>query len=358
MGFLKVELNKVDKNEQSQRNPDIYSPKWTKDLQDGKYVAYIRLLPNMINPEKTIIAKETSYLREPTDRMGRARAYDSPNTVGQKDNPINQLYWDLKNTKDPEKEKLANDCLATTRNYYAFIQVVSDHNINGEKDLKVMIWRFGKKIYDKIINESEDSDVVSLTSTSVLKLVLTQQGGNNNYDLSKFVNAEKMDIPSTYCFAKDGQYFTVSEDMSDEDCEYVEDQLKELELALNREDMEYHPWTPEQEEEIRKHCERVRMYAYPELMAGRQSFTGVAPVAPVSAPAAQVLPNAAQDAQAAIRPIAPVASAPAVAAKPVVAAAPVAPVITKPAAAKVAAKKEDVQSGYSDDDLDELLGAE
>ncbi len=80
-----------------------------------------------------------------------------------------------------------------TKSYIANIIVVSDEN-NPENEGKVFLYKFGKKIYDKVLEiiapEDEDETSVNIFKFDEglnFKLKLVQVGGYNNYDKSKFL---------------------------------------------------------------------------------------------------------------------------------------------------------------------------
>lgn len=357
-------VNLEEKSSKTVKNPDLYSPVWSKDLADGKYVSYIRFLPNMLNFSTPIVEKAVSWLKDPSNPQGHSFAVDSPETIGQRDNMITNLYWALRNTKDEAKIELAKNCLGTSRNYYSFVQILSDPNLPAEEAYKVKLFRYGSKIREKIIDECRDSEVspFDLCNGSIFKLVLTKQNGQNNYDLSKFVDAGKAQVPVGYCYkVEDGNWYVASMDVDDETSDFIEDQLKGIQEDMNTDDMKYHPWTPEIEEKVRQHCESVQQYAYPELLGAHQVIAGAVPTVPMSSPSAVTFtpkaPQVATSAQVAHAPVSQVAQPKAaqVAAAPVNAAQ-VAPQM--PTSRVAPAPQQPTMTGYSAVELERLLGDE
>lgn len=361
------QINLEESKSKVAKNPDLYSPTWSRELPDGKYVAYIRLLPNMLKETSPIMKKCVSWLRNPMDPNARAFAVDSPETIGQKDNIVTNLFWNLRNTKDDAKIKLAGDCLRTTSNYYSYVQIISDPNIPQEEAYKVKLMRYGKTLYDLIVAECNDAEYApfDLCNGQILKLIISRKNGQNAYELSKFVDPARpgKDAPSAfptgYCYyGDDGQLYMATPDVDDDTAAEIEKKLTDIESQINIEDAQYHPWTPEIEEKVRQHCELVQQCAYPELVSQHQVIAGAVPQVPTTSPAAQpfaqpvsaVRPQAPASAPVPQAPVAQPVAQPVAAARPV--AAPVMPTNRAPQVASAP----QVSAGYDDADLNSLLG--
>ena len=129
MSVLNTESNKVEH----------FNPK-----PDGgkSYVCTLRLLPNLKNPQQSIVHKKYYWLNDGADF-----GYDSPATINEFC-PISRQYWALKNTKDPVKEKLA-DRLPIQKRYEVFVQIVKDVNTSANEG-KILPWRMPVPVFNAI----------------------------------------------------------------------------------------------------------------------------------------------------------------------------------------------------------------
>lgn len=169
-----------------------YRPVAKKGL-NGVYNATIRFAPDPNNPSQSILPKATCYLVNPL--TNRARYVDSYKTIGQ---PcvIEDMYWRLANSPskvDNENAKV----FSRNRDYYAIIQVIEDRN-DPELEGRFMVWKFGQKIYEKIMGEQEVKYDIARNPFNALNgrlftVNVKTVNGFNNYDASRFE-----DTPPSY----------------------------------------------------------------------------------------------------------------------------------------------------------------
>lgn len=259
--------------------PGWYVPKMNGD---NEYVAIIRFLPNMLDPAKQIMKKSITWLGDPNlpENKQRKIAVDNPRTIGDWDNPITSLYSDLYHSNDPRKQELARICLGTADKYYAFIQVISDPQ-QPDKNNQVMMMSFGKKIYDKIVSEADDNNPFDLCDAQMFKLVINKVHGQNDYNKSKFYLPN--DITNGYRYTFDNvNWYAATQDTPD--AEAIEDQLYQLESAIDITEAHYVPWDAEKRALVEDKVRAVREAAYPELIgAGAGAIYG-APNVPSARP--------------------------------------------------------------------------
>jgi hypothetical protein len=115
---------------------------------------------------------------------------NSLTTIGQKD-PLgehNRELWNTGNEKDKETVRKQKRKL----NYYSNIYVVRDP-AHPENEGKVFLFKFGKKIFDKILNamqpEFEDEEPINpfdFWQGANFKLKIVKKDGYWNYDKSEF----------------------------------------------------------------------------------------------------------------------------------------------------------------------------
>ena len=122
---------------------------------------------------------------------------NSLTTVGKKDpvSDLNRELWNSGGEGSPQRAQARNQ--KRKLNYYSNIYVVKD-SANPENEGKVFLYRYGKKIFDKIMESMqpafEDETPVNpfdLWKGADFKLKITKVAGFWNYDKSEF------DAPST-----------------------------------------------------------------------------------------------------------------------------------------------------------------
>jgi hypothetical protein len=166
---------------------DEYNPSAAKGKNDI-YQSVIRFIPWWQNPKSgSIQEKWVSYLQDPVTNRGRY--VDCPSSVG-KPSPLQDIYWKLKKSESVQEQKLA-DTFSRRHSYASLVQIIRDEN-SPELEGKIMVWRYGVKVWEKINSElkpiiGDKHDPFSILDGKVFALVITKQSGYNNYDQSKFL---------------------------------------------------------------------------------------------------------------------------------------------------------------------------
>lgn len=178
----------VEVNEPKATQSDEYNPSAAKG-KNNVYQSVIRFIPWWQNPKTgSIQEKWVSYLQDPVTNRGRY--VDCPSSVG-KPSPLQDIYWKLKKSESVQEQKLA-DTFSRRHSYASLIQVIRDENA-PELEGKILVWRYGVKIWEKINSElkpivGEKHDPFDIINGKVFALVITKQSGFNNYDQSKFLD--------------------------------------------------------------------------------------------------------------------------------------------------------------------------
>ena len=184
----KVEVEKAEKKPSIEYKPSVDKGK------NGIYQSVIRFIPWYKNPAKSIIDKWTCYLEDPIE--GKGKYVDCPTSIGQP-SPLHDMYWKLKNSDDVRKKEQAK-IFSRNKRYFALIQVIKDKNA-PELEGKILVWQFGKKIFDKydaIVHPVSELDGVDVNPNNPfdlfegrpLQLTITKVSGYPNYDQSKFLD--------------------------------------------------------------------------------------------------------------------------------------------------------------------------
>lgn len=158
-----------------------------KKGQNGVYEAVIRFLPNPVDPaNKSMIQKFTVFMTDP--RNGSKHNIDDPRTIGQQ-SILAQTYFALKGSDHPVLKENAKH-FSSKLNVYALIQVLS---CKSEPALtnKIMVWRFGQKVLEKINNElnppmGEPKNPFNLLLGRPFSLKVKEVSGFPNYDACGF----------------------------------------------------------------------------------------------------------------------------------------------------------------------------
>ena len=178
----------VEANEAPVRVSEEYNPSAAKG-KNNLYQAIIRFIPWYENPKHgSIQEKWVSYLQDPVTNRGRY--VDCPSSVG-KPSPLQDIYWKLKKSESVQEQKLA-DTFSRRHSYASLIQVIRDENA-PELEGKILVWRYGVKIWEKINAElkpviGDKHDPFDIIQGKAFALVISKVSGFNNYDQSKFVD--------------------------------------------------------------------------------------------------------------------------------------------------------------------------
>ncbi len=190
----------VEVKQQGSKNADEYSPSADKGT-GGVYKAIIRFIPWWKDPTYgSIQEKWVAWLEDPVTQRGKS--IDCPSSVG-KPSPLQDMYWKLKKSDNVAMQKKAQ-VFSRRHTYASLIQVIKDAN-NPEMEGKILTYRFGVKIWEKINAElkpliGEKHDPFDILNGKAFGLVITKVSGFNNYDQSKFLNDK---IP--LCIPSDGK---------------------------------------------------------------------------------------------------------------------------------------------------------
>ena len=174
----------------TQKPTDEYRVSY-KNGKNGVYQSVIRFVPYVENTDKSIMKKSVVWLVDPVSKKGRY--IDNPSTVGEQ-SVLTSLYWSLVNTKNAQLEEFAKKHLGGNTQYASIVQIVNDPQ-QPELEGKLLVFRYGKKIYDKIYAENypamgEGYNPFDIFEGRFFSLTCTAQSSFNNYDQSQFFTAK------------------------------------------------------------------------------------------------------------------------------------------------------------------------
>lgn len=178
----------VTVKESTSKNAEEYNPSADKG-QGGVYKAIIRFVPWWQNPTNgSIQEKWVAWIEDPITQKGRA--VDCPSSVG-KPSILQDMYWKLKKSDNVSMQKKA-EIFSRRHTFASLIQVIKDQQ-NPELEGKILVYRYGVKIWEKINAElkpliGEKHDPFDILNGKAFGLVITKVSGYNNYDQSKFLN--------------------------------------------------------------------------------------------------------------------------------------------------------------------------
>ncbi len=172
-----------------------YSPTAEKG-KNKIYQSIIRFVPWHAAPKKSIKDKWTCWLINPI--TSRGRFVDCPSSVG-KPSLLQDMYFKLKKSENIKLQKQA-DIFSRRHSYAALVQIIKDDH-NPDLAGKIMVFRFGKKLWDKINAEKkplvgDPHEPFDILNGKLFALIITQQAVTengktrtfNNYDQSKFLD--------------------------------------------------------------------------------------------------------------------------------------------------------------------------
>ena len=167
--------------------PSVEFRPTSKKGQNGVYKAVVRFLPNPEDPNnKSVVSKNTVFLTNPLTQA--KMEIDCPSTVGQPD-PLQTTFFALRNSANPILQENSKQ-FSRKQRYASLIQVLS---CESEPALvnKILVWRYGFKIHEKIQNEmnppmGEPKNPFNMLTGRPFSVVVKEVSGYQNYDASGF----------------------------------------------------------------------------------------------------------------------------------------------------------------------------
>ena len=186
MDILNDLFNPQVKAETETGNVTEFKPS-AKKGQAGVYTAIIRFIPNPEDPSgKSIIQKYTTTVQSPITNSWRT--IDNPSTVGQPD-PLVDMFFKLRNSKNVADQENAKN-FSRRKSFASLIQVIKC-DIDPSLENKILVWRYGQKIYDKIVGEMNPPmgtprNPFDPIHGRLFSVKVVEVSGFNNYDQSGF----------------------------------------------------------------------------------------------------------------------------------------------------------------------------
>lgn len=170
---------------------------WTPTTDKaGNGFAVIRFLAPPPNEEASFVRLFEHAFKGPT---GQWYIENSRTTIGEKD-PVGEMNSVLWNSTDSDESPERKQARAQKRklSYIANVLVIKDSNA-PENEGKVLLYKFGKKIWDKIqgvmypeFEDEEGFNPFDMWEGANFKLKIRQVEGYRNYDKSEFDKPEPL----------------------------------------------------------------------------------------------------------------------------------------------------------------------
>ncbi len=229
---LMSEVEKMNKPESSQRNGDDRIWKPTVD-QAGNGYAVIRFLPAPKGEDMPWVRIWDHGFQGPT---GKWYIEKSLTTLSQQD-PISEMNSELwNNGTEAGKEQARKQ--KRRLSYYSNILVVKDPS-NPSNEGKVFLYKFGKKIFDKISDQMqpqfEDETPVNpfdFWEGCNFKLKIRNVEGYRNYDKSEFESASPLADSDEEIEATWNQQHSLSELIDPSNFKSYDELKSKLEMVL------------------------------------------------------------------------------------------------------------------------------
>jgi len=261
---------KVDIGDQTPKNLVEYGPTADKG-KNGVYQSVVRFVAWWQDPQHSIFDKWVSWLVDPVTNRGRF--VDCPSSIG-KPSILQDMFFKLwKSESIQERQKAA--IFSRKHSFATIVQIIKDDQ-NPDLVGKLMIWKFGKKIFEKIEAEKkplvgEPHEPFDLLYGKAFQVVITKVAGFNNYDQSKFLEVK---IPLLIT-GKDGKMFKINENTPKQD---VFNFLKENSPDLNK--YAFKEWDQETHDYVNQVITQVTgqtpSSAYADVRNAKQTSTSTA----------------------------------------------------------------------------------
>lgn len=264
-----------------------------KKGQNGVFKAIVRFIPNPSDPaNKSILSKYIVYLDNPVTK--KSYTLDCPSSVGAQD-PLQNTFFTLRNSANPVLQENAKK-FSRKQQYASIVQVLqceSDPSLVG----KMLPWRYGIKIYEKINTEmnppmGEGRNPFNLFSGRPFSVNVKEVAGFPNYDSCQFFDLA-IEQSGMRIIQPDAQgvltttVVTANTIATPQGKELVFNYINENAPDMSR--YEYHEWTAEQSNFVN---ECIQIYSNPQATIQAVSASqnpGMTPVqqTPVAAQAAK-----------------------------------------------------------------------
>lgn len=286
---------------QTVRNSDEYKVSF-REGKGGVYQSIIRFVPFFANPEKSIIQKTVSWVKNPLTQQGMY--VDDPRSVGQP-SPVIDMFFKLRNTNDARFQEFGKNHFSSKPQYAALVQIIQDDQ-HPELVGQIKVFKFGKKIWEKLYAEEHPAVGQGVVPFHPIYgryflIKCVGQSNFNNFDQSGFFdmkgqNGVTLPMGIWYINPATGQYETVTEN-TDQQAVYNYLQTASPDLAK----YDYQPWTAEQEKFVNDALAIAANYLQTGTLQSNLATVNTptagipvnpAPVFPGATPAAPVAPAA------------------------------------------------------------------
>lgn len=235
-GKISSEFNKIA-NPQSDSKSYQDDRFWKLEADKaGNGTATLRFLPRAEGDELPWVKIFSHGFQGPT---GKWYIENSLTTIGENDpvGELNSRLWNTGSDADKEVARKQKRKLA----YYANVLVVSDPK-HPENEGKVMLFKFGKKIFDKIMDKArptfEDEtpvNVFDLWEGADFKLRMRKVDGYPNYDQSAFQEPSAISDDEDQILAIVNSQHKLSEFLDKKNFKTYEELSRKLVSVLNSE---------------------------------------------------------------------------------------------------------------------------
>lgn len=215
----------------------------------GVFDGVLRFIVNPRDPSAGSLVQKYSILLK-NDLTGERKEVDCPSTVGAPD-LLQSTFFELRNSDNPVLKENSKKYSRKLR--FASLVQVLDCKSAPELVGKILVWRFGQKIYEKINNELQPANAMAkasnpfnLLSGRPMYFKVIESAGFPNYDQCNFFSSENPEATAVVCpvVGADGniQRIPVTE-KNLQNVQFKETVTKWLnETAPDLEPYKYHEW--------------------------------------------------------------------------------------------------------------------
>ena len=235
----------------------------------------VRFVPHTEDPNnKSVLQKFSCWLTNPVTNT--RKEIDCPSTVGEQD-PIQNTFFALRNSANPILKENSKH-FSRRQSFTSMVQILKCPS-EPQLENKILIWRYGIKIYEKIAAEfnppmGEPGNPFSIIGARPFSVECKEVSGFNNYDNSQFfsvkdetatalrmiVNNQIIPITAQLCSTEEGQKQVLK---------YFKDNCPDTSRY------EYHPWDDDTTKFVN---ECIQIYSDPNRsIAAAATTQGVVP---------------------------------------------------------------------------------
>jgi len=141
---------------------------------DNSYISEIAF----VNTNNTFISDEIAFVEYIDDNKWKKGIFKMTDE-------LSKIYLEFRTNSNYTNERIKN--IQYSKTNHSYIKIIKDNN-NPQLEGKIMIFKFGRKIFDEIVYECETLNDHGYIIDKSFKLNISRIGAFPNFDYSQFTN--------------------------------------------------------------------------------------------------------------------------------------------------------------------------